>query len=557
MPRRTGRAGRRARRATAASATSRRRGGHRAREPRPPPARDERGTPSRALAKCREATRGSVSSSTVRETIVILVGPRAPRFSEEPRLVLAKVQLYDRRTHTRRARVPRRRRTGHASDRTRATPRGDRLSDPPRCRSGPTGTDPHADRARANRTPPRTDASPNEPRAPLCDRAPSPSPRALADPAANLLLPPRSPVRVGTAHTTKSTRPHPLLARLMRERLREHSGHLEAQHREAGGDFDSDDDDARADAGGDVAGDVPRDEPRGTRDDADGSIVDDFDLHEDDEGGGFDSDAGRREETTVSKASRSKTSRAQKRAGAAATRRGRAAGGSGARRGGDPGRRFCRPSPSQRRALTRCSAWSVAPRLRLRLSAEAATPRARRRRRRRIGVFRAPRQSRRARPRRAPASSISRGARRAHPEKGGAPSVVSPPPRSGAHLGEARRRAVRPALPREEETLRSRPDEARFKPRISRKTRAMGADVHARENDGLPRVEYLLKKGTNVLRERAARTATSSSAGRRRAHGDVVSARVADPRAFLDEGSGGRYKPGGLVRARDQSLARH
>ena len=234
---------------------------------------------------------------------------------------MAKVQLHDRRTHTRRARVPRRRRTGHASDRTRATPRGDRLSDPPRCRSGPTGTDPHADRARANRNSPRTDASPNErPRAPLCDSAPSPSPRALADPAANLLLPPRSPVRVGTAHTTKSTRPHPLLARLMRERLREHSGHLEAQHREAGGDFDSDDDDGTSDAGGDVAGTSRETSPEGRDDDADGSIVDDFDLHEDDEGGGFDSDAGRREETTlISKASRSKTSRAQKRAGASAT----------------------------------------------------------------------------------------------------------------------------------------------------------------------------------------------------------------------------------------------
>ena len=125
---------------------------------------------------------------------------------------------------------------------------------------------------------------------------------------------------MGTAHTTKSTRPHPLLARLMRERLREHSGHLEAQHREAGGDFDSDDDDGTSDAGGDVAGTSRETSPEGRDDDADGSIVDDFDLHEDDEGGGFDSDAGRREETTViSKASRSKTSRAQKRAGASAT----------------------------------------------------------------------------------------------------------------------------------------------------------------------------------------------------------------------------------------------
>ena len=134
-------------------------------------------------------------------------------------------------------------------------------------------------------------------------------PRALADPP-RAILPPRSPVRVGTAHTTKSTRPHPLLARLMRERLREHSRHLEAQHREAGGDSASDSDD---DGPRDVAGTSRATSPSNGADSA--SIVDDFDLHEDDEGGGFDSDAGRREETTlISKASRSKMSRAQKRA---------------------------------------------------------------------------------------------------------------------------------------------------------------------------------------------------------------------------------------------------
>jgi hypothetical protein len=95
---------------------------------------------------------------------------------------------------------------------------------------------------------------------------------------------------VGTAHTTKSTRPHPLLARLMRERLREHSRHLEAQHREAGGDSGSDSDDDARDATGDVAGTSREASPSNDADDE--SIVDDFDLHEDDEGGAFDSDAG-------------------------------------------------------------------------------------------------------------------------------------------------------------------------------------------------------------------------------------------------------------------------
>ena len=110
-------------------------------------------------------------------------------------------------------------------------------------------------------------------------------PRALADPP-RAILPPRSPVRVGTAHTTKSTRPHPLLARLMRERLREHSRHLEAQHREAGGDSASDSDD---DGPRDVAGTARATSPSNGADSV--SIVDDFDLHEDEDGGGGDNDS--------------------------------------------------------------------------------------------------------------------------------------------------------------------------------------------------------------------------------------------------------------------------
>ena len=90
----------------------------------------------------------------------------------------------------------------------------------------------------------------------------------------------------------------------------------------------------------------------------------------------------------------------------------------------------------------------------------------------------------------------------------------------------------------------------------------MGADVHARENDGLPRVEYLLKKGTNVLRERAARTAELERLGGGERTATDVSARVVDPtRFFLDEGSGRPVKPGdSYVRAikvlRDTELAK-
>jgi len=137
---------------------------HRAREPWAPPARDERGTPSRALAKCprRDTWKRFGARRFVPKNRA--TSARARRgFRLGGRLVLAKSSIVrSAGTHTRRARVPRRRRTGHASDRTRATPRGDCLSDPPRCRSGPTGTDPHADRARANLNSPRTDASPND-----------------------------------------------------------------------------------------------------------------------------------------------------------------------------------------------------------------------------------------------------------------------------------------------------------------------------------------------------------------------------------------------------------
>jgi hypothetical protein len=88
------------------------------------------------------------------------------------------------------------------------------------------------------------------------------------------------------------------------------------------------------------------------------------------------------------------------------------------------------------------------------------------------------------------------------------------------------------------------PDET-FKPRLSRKTRLMGADVHARENGGLPRVEYLLRKGTSELRERSARTAKLEKMGGVERSVADVDARVIDPsHFFLDTGSGRPTKPG-------------
>ena len=376
---------------------------------------------------------------------------------------------------------------------------------------------------------------------------------------------------MGTAHTTKSTRPHPLLARLMRERLREHSGHLEAQHREAGGDFDSDDDDGTSDAGGDVAGTSRETSPEAKDDDADGSIVDDFDLHEDDEGGGFDSDAGRREETTtiISKASRSETSktsraRKQKRAGASATPEGARLVDLVRAEAATRDDAFAETSPSQRRvnALLRMERRAKA-------EAEALGRGGNPARRAAAAAGGSASFARRANPDARPAARSSfldfAGSFFGRtPEKGGARSVVSlegasPAP---ARISEKRAAALFDRLYREKKKPSDGDPDETFKPRISRKTRAMGADVHARENDGLPRVEYLLKKGTNVLRERAARTAELERLGGGESTATDVSARVVDPtRFFLDEGSGRPVKPGdSYVRAikvlRDTELAK-
>ena len=418
-------------------------------------------------------------------------------------------------------------------------------------------------RARANPPSPRTDASPND-RVRRCaiPRLLRPA-RALADPAANLLLPPRSPVRVGTAHTTKSTRPHPLLARLMRERLREHSGHLEAQHREAGGDFDSDDDDGTSDAGGDVAGTSRETSPEGRDDDADGSIVDDivddFDLHEDDEGGGFDSDAGRREETTlIPKASRSKMSRAQKRAGASATPEGARLVDLVRAEAATRDDAFAETSPSQRRvnALLRMERRAKAEAEALGRGGNPAhaappPPPADRRLSRAAPI---PTRG----PRRAPASSISRGASSGAPPRRAARPLSSPPP---PPLRRASRRsapsAVRPALPREEETLRSRPGRDVQAAHLEEDARDGRGRARARERRAAARGVPPEKRHQRLTRTRRANRRARASGGGERTATDV-SARVVDPDAFFSGrrlGEAGEAR--GLVRARDQSLARH
>jgi hypothetical protein len=369
--------------------------------------------------------------------------------------------------------------------------------------------------------------------------------RRLADPPSRIL--PRSPVRVGTAHTTKSTRPHPLLARLMRERLREHSRHLEAQHREAGGDSGSDSDDDARDLTGDVAGTSREASPSNDADDE--SIVDDFDLHEDDEGGAFDSDAGAgRDDVATNRSIRA----------AAATPEGRRlvdlvrlesmalddAIASGA-------------SPSQRRV-------NALLRMERRAKAEAERGRGGNPGRRAAGETRSTGSfsasfARRANPDARPAARSSfldfagsffgrtpdsRGTRRAFDDSNAVATRPTPSP-AAARISEKDASRLFDRLYSEKKKVLDRDPDETFKPRLSRKTRLMGADVHARENGGLPRVEYLLRKGTRELRERSARTAKLEKMGGVERSVADVDARVIDPsHFFLDTGSGRPTKPG-------------
>jgi hypothetical protein len=333
----------------------------------------------------------------------------------------------------------------------------------------------------------------------------------------------------------------------MRERLREHSRHLEAQHREAGGDSGSDSDDDARDLTGDVAGTSREASPSNDADDE--SIVDDFDLHEDDEGGAFDSDAGAgRDDVATNRSIRA----------AAATPEGRRlvdlvrlesmalddAIASGA-------------SPSQRR---------VNALLRMERRAKAEAERGRggnpgRRaadKTRSTGSFSAS-FARRANPDARPAARSSfldfagsffgrtpdsRGTRRAFDDSNAVTTRPTPSP-AAARISEKDASRLFDRLYSEKKKLPDRDPDETFKPRLSRKTRLMGADVHARENGGLPRVEYLLRKGTRELRERSARTAKLEKMGGVERSVADVDARVIDPsHFFLDTGSGRPTKPG-------------
>ena len=177
----------------------------------------------------------------------------------------------------------------------------------------------------------------------------------------------------------------------------------------------------------------------------------------------------------------------------------------------------------------------------------------RRRRRRRIGVLRAA-----PSPTRPAAFRFldSRGASSGTPREGRALCRLPASP-APAHLGEARRRAVRPALPREEETLRSRPGRDVQAAHLEEDARDGRGRARARERRAAARGVPPEKRHQRLTRTRRANRRARAS-GRRRAHGDgCIGARRRSDAFFSGRRLGEAGEARGLVRARDQSLARH
>jgi len=98
--------------------------------------------------------------------------------------------------------------------------------------------------------------------------------------------------------------------------------------------------------------------------------------------------------------------------------------------------------------------------------------------------------------------------------------------------------------------------EETFRPKISGKSRRIGARVHARENRGMRRVDFLLHKGTEDIRDKNERWRAYDDAPP-----DSAAARTIDPKEyFIDEGSGRVGRPGDKVAralraARDEAEA--
>ena len=98
--------------------------------------------------------------------------------------------------------------------------------------------------------------------------------------------------------------------------------------------------------------------------------------------------------------------------------------------------------------------------------------------------------------------------------------------------------------------------EETFRPKISAQSRRMGARVHARENRGMRRVDFLLHKGTEDIRDKNERWRAYDDAPP-----DPSTTRTIDPEEyFIDAGSGRVGRPGDKVAralraARDEAEA--
>ena len=76
------------------------------------------------------------------------------------------------------------------------------------------------------------------------------------------------------------------------------------------------------------------------------------------------------------------------------------------------------------------------------------------------------------------------------------------PKKVAPKLSEKEASALYTRLYNEKKEIPDKDPEETFKPKISKKSLAIGAKVHARESGRMDRVAFLVKKGTEELRER-------------------------------------------------------
>ena len=356
---------------------------------------------------------------------------------------------------------------------------------------------------------------------------------------------------------------------MMRERLREHSTHLEAQHRNAVGDEDDDVDDEEDDEDERVLDHQDRGRSRERRastptDDDEESIVDDFGNDSD---GGFDGGAiqsrhyahaatpeGQRlvDLVRLEADKDDAASPSQRRVNALLRMERQAVLEQGA---GGPGRKneqsfkstrgsFKSTSGKERDEMTASFKKQVKPKESTRSSFLNFAG----------SFFGGPK---------TPGKGLKSGSERYSPNGDTFGSLVGGLTRAPSlSKAESERLFTRLHFEKLQKTGDPDPDET-FKPKISKKTKRIAAQVHARENNGLPRVEYLLQRGTEILRSRKARTEKFERIGGRESTFTKSDDATIEPsHYFLDNVSGRPVKPGdSYVRAirviEDAEIARN